>query len=207
VTCLNLVSGNPAGRKWAWKSYLAGVAAAILLLLVPSPAKAQSDGIHVPVVFSDGHDTDPRDRGRPVILIAAALNVPADVFREAFTHVHPAGPGQSPQEAQVRANKAALMAALGPLGVTDDRLNEVSNYYRYSRSRGEMWRNRPAAAYAVVKDGVITAFVVTDGGAGYSSPPTVTVPGVKDVPAKVQLSYGTDFDKNGSVTAIVVPTS
>jgi hypothetical protein len=44
----------------------------------------------VPVVFSGGHDTVVVDRGRPVVLIAAALGVPDEVFREAFSHVRPA---------------------------------------------------------------------------------------------------------------------
>jgi hypothetical protein len=95
------------------------------------------------------------------------------------------------------------MRALGPLGVTNDRLDEVSNYYRYVRSRGEMWPTKPAEAYAEVKDGKIVRFVVTKGGSGYSSPPSVTVPGF-DVEAKVELSFARKFDSNGSVGAITL---
>src|SRR5581483_6178092 len=40
-----------------------------------------------PVVFSAGHETDPRDGGRPVALIAAALGVKPEVFRAAFRGV------------------------------------------------------------------------------------------------------------------------
>jgi hypothetical protein len=154
------------------------------------------------VTFSGGYETEGRDRGRPVILIAAALNVPADVFRETFTHVKPAGPGQEPQEAQVRLNKQALMAGLSPYGVTDDRLNEVSNYYRYNRSKGEMWRTTPATAYATIQNGVVTGFIVTNPGSGYSSPPSVSIPGMPGLKVTVTLSYDTDFKKNGAIKEI-----
>ena len=156
------------------------------------------------VTFTGGYETDGRDRGRPVILIAAALKVPADVFRETFTHVKPAGPGQQPEEAQVRLNKQALMQGLSPYGVTDDRLNEVSNYYRYNRSKGEMWRTTPATAYATIQNGVVTGFVITNAGSGYSSPPTVSVAGMPGVKATVTLVYDTDFKKNGSISKITL---
>jgi hypothetical protein len=165
----------------------------------PSPAVTR-----VPVVFSGGHDTDPQDRGRPVVLVAAALGVAPEVFRDAFRQVHPAPAGTQPDPQQVRANKAALMAALGKYGVTDDRLNEVSNYYRYVRSRGELWPTKPAVAVALVQNGVVTRYEVTSGGSGYSSPPAVSVPGVNAAPAKVELSFGKSFDSNGAVSAIVV---
>ncbi len=155
----------------------------------------------VPAKFSGGHDTDRRDRGRPVVLIAAALGVSSDVFREAFSHVRPAPAGSRPAPEQVRQNKEALMDALGPHGVTNDRLDEVSNYYRYVRSRGEMWPTKPAQAYAEVKDGKIVRFVVTKGGAGYSSPPMVGVPGF-DVSTKVELSFGKKLESNGAVKVI-----
>jgi hypothetical protein len=159
----------------------------------------------VPVKFSGGHETDRRDHGRPVVLIAAALGVSSDVFREAFSHVRPAPAGTRPSPDQVRNNKETLMDALGPRGVTNDRLDEVSNYYRYVRSRGEMWPTKPAVAYAEVKDGKIVRFVVTKGGSGYSSPPTVSVPGL-DVATKVELSFGTKLEANGSVKAITIAT-
>jgi hypothetical protein len=59
----------------------------------------------VDVTFSGGHNTVGEDRGRPVVLIAAALNVPDQVFREAFKKVKPAPAGEQPQEAQVWLNK------------------------------------------------------------------------------------------------------
>jgi len=159
----------------------------------------------VPVKFSGGHETDRRDRGRPVVLIAAALGVSSDVFRDAFSHVRPAPAGTRPTPDQVRKNKEALMNALGPHGVTNDRLDEVSNYYRYVRSRGEMWPTKPAAAYAEVERGKIVRFVVTKGGSGYSSPPSVSVPGF-DVATKVELSFAKKLETNGSVAAITLVT-
>jgi hypothetical protein len=157
----------------------------------------------VPVRFSEGHETDRRDHGRPVVLIAAALGVSSDVFRDAFSHVRPAPAGTRPSPDQVRKNKEALMDALGPHGVTNDRLDEVSNYYRYVRSRGEMWPTKPAVAFVEVKDGKIVRFVVTKGGAGYSSSPTVSVPGF-DIATKVELSFGKNLETNGAVKAITV---
>ena len=62
----------------------------------------------VPVVFSEGHDTDPRDHGRPVALVAGALGVTSEVFRDAFSRVHPAGPDRGPSPEEARANKAAV---------------------------------------------------------------------------------------------------
>lgn len=158
----------------------------------------------VPVVFSGGHETEPKDRGRPVILIAAALGVPSEVFREAFRHVHPAPAGTEPDPQQARDNKTALMTALNRYEVTNERLDTVSNYYRYVRSRNALWPTKPAAAYAVIQDGVITKFVVTSGGSGYSSPPIVSVPGVLGASGQAQLTFSRSFDKNGAVGSITV---
>jgi hypothetical protein len=155
------------------------------------------------VVFTGGYDTDPRDHGRPVVLIAAALKVPEDVFRKAFSGVKPAPAGEEPQEDQVRRNKQTLLDALGPYGVDDDRLNEVSNFYRYNGSGGQMWKNTPAKATAIITDGKVTGFTITDPGAGYSSAPTVSVVGY-DVKAKVELNFETDLAKTGSVKSITV---
>ena len=170
-------------------------------------APTQGAETKVDVTFSGGHDTVGEDRGRPVILIAAALNVPAQVFRDAFKNVKPAPAGEQPQEAQVRLNKQALMEALGPLGVTDDRLNEVSNYYRYRRSAGEMWRNTPAKAFATVRNGVVTGITITDAGSGYSSPPAVTIEGMANVSLTAMLFFGTDLTKNGSIEEIKIGSS
>src|SRR4051812_18633565 len=169
------------------------------------PADAtKPDGTKIPITFTGGHDTDPRDHGRPVALIAAALGVPDEVFRETFTHVTPASGGREPQPEQVRRNKEALMRGLSPYGVTNDRLDTVSNFYRYNGSRGQMWRNTPAAAYAIVKDGVITGISITDAGAGYTTEPRATIEGMKGIELKVTLTFGADFKQNGSIKEIAV---
>ncbi len=155
------------------------------------------------VFFRGGYATDPRDKGRPVRLIAAALKVPDQVFRDAFSGVRPAlfGP---PTASRARDNKQVLMEALGPRGVTNDRLDEVSDYYRYNRSRGEHWRYRPAQAEAVIIDGQVTGFRITDPGTGYTIPPEVVVAGHRSVKVQVELSFGTRFDANGSIKSLVV---
>lgn len=157
------------------------------------------------VVFSGGHETEGVDHGRPVVLIAAALGVAPEVFREAFSHVHPAGPGSGgPTDAEARQNKAALMNALGKYGITNERLDTVSNYYRYPPGRGGVWKNKPATANALAKNGAIIGYEITSGGAGYSSPPTVSVPNVKGATGKVEISFGKDLETNGAVSAITV---
>lgn len=180
------------------------------LLLAGGSAQAETkelpkDVTRVPVVFSGGHDTEGVDHGRPVVLIAAALGVKTEVFREAFSHVHPAGPGSGgPTDAEARQNKAALMNALGKYGITDERLNAVSNYYRYPPGRGGLWKVQPAAANALVKNGAVIGYEITSGGSGYTTPPTVSVPDVKSAPAKVEISYSKEMESNGAVSAITV---
>jgi hypothetical protein len=158
----------------------------------------------VSLVFSGGHETDPRDRGRPVVLVAAGLNVSPQIFREAFSRVHPAPAGTQPGEDRTRANKTVLLAALAPYGVTNARLDEVSNYYRYNRSAGEMWRQREAAGYATLAGGKITGLVLTDGGAGYSSVPVASAAGVALPNVHVEMYWGPDLARNGSITAITI---
>ncbi len=173
---------------------------ALLILLLAFPRLLYAQGTtQVPLTFSGGHETEGRDRGRPVVLVAAGLGVPPEVFREAFSHVKPAGPGEQPEEAQVRKNKQALMAALGPYGVTDDRLNEVSNWYRYRRESGDLWKHVDAAGYATVTDGKVTAMVLTNPGAGYTTPPMVTIAGMPQVTLTARLWFGTDLARNGSI--------
>jgi hypothetical protein len=144
-------------------------------------AVAQAPGggeTRAPVVFSGGHDTEAQDRGRPVVLIAAALGVKPEVFREAFRGVTPAKDGK-PTKAQAERNKEALMKALRPHGVTPERLDEVSDYYRYKPGKGNLWRTTPAKAYAVLEGGKVKRVVVTDHGSGYSTPPKATVQGAE----------------------------
>lgn len=158
----------------------------------------------VAVRFVGGYETDPRDRGRPVVLVASALGVPAETFREACKGVHPAPPGRGPTGEEARANKEALLKVLGPVGVTNERLDEVSDYYRYRREAGELWRHVPAEAYARVREGKVVGYVVTKGGAGYSSAPEVHVAGFPDVKAAAVISYGKDLGTNGAVKEIRV---
>ncbi len=164
--------------------------------------QATTDG-EVQVLITGGHDTDPRDGGRPVVLIASMLGVPSEVFREAFSHVHPAGAGQEPNPIQVGLNKDALLSALSPYGVTNDYLDEVSNYYRYNGKAGETWPETPATATAILTDGVVTGFVITNPGSGYTSPPVITVFN-SDVKATARLSFTTDFGTNGSIAEITI---
>ena len=166
--------------------------------------KLPKDVTRMPVVFSGGHQTLEEDHGRPVVLIAAALGVPPEVFREAFSRVHPAGPGRGPTGGEARANKAALLGALAPYGVTNERLDEVSDYYRYPPGEGGIWRNKPARADALVKRGVVIGCEITDGGAGYTSAPIVSVPGLKGAAPQVVLSFGKDLATNGTVSSLVV---
>ncbi len=169
------------------------------------PAATAKGTTRVPVVFYGGHDTDARDHGRPVVLIAAALGVTPDVFREAFSHVHPAGPGSGgPTHEEAQANKRALMSALGKFGITNERLDEVSNFYRYPPGRGGLWKVTPAVANALVKDGVVTGYEIVSGGAGYSSAPTVSVPNTKCSAPKVEIVFGKDLKTNGAVSAIAL---
>jgi len=156
----------------------------------------------VAVVFSGGHETDPRDGGRPVVLVANGLGVAPEVFREAFSHVRPARAGSEPAPAQVQQNKAALLNALGKYGIDNDRLDTVSNYYRYVRGRGELWTHTPAVANALVKNGVLVGFEIVRRGSGYSSPPTISVPNVRTGAITVKLAFGKNLATNGSITSI-----
>jgi hypothetical protein len=180
----------------------------LLLLVLPLGARVDepAKGVtRVPVVFSGGHETDPQDRGRPVVLVAAGLGVPPEVFREAFKQVRPAPAGTKPSSEQQKQNKTVLLKALGKYGVTNERLDTVSDYYRYVPGRGELWTNKPAVAHALVRDGKVTGYEIVDGGSGYSSPPEVSVPGVNAPRPRVESSFGKNLGKNGSISAITIP--
>ena len=153
------------------------------------------------VVFSGGYETDPQDHGRPVILISGALGVPPQVFRDAFSGVTPARNGPPTRE-HAQANKRILMDALGKYGVTNDRLDDVSNFYRYRPYDDELWKHSPAKAEAIIADGKVTGFEVIDPGYGYSSPPDVAVPGFPGLTVNISLKYGADLKQNGGVTEI-----
>lgn len=165
----------------------------------------QSAETKVPVTFTGGHEIGRQDYGRPVVLMGPALGVTPDVFRRAFSGVTPArGRGPSPEEA--RQNKDALMKVLAPYGVTNERMDEVANYYRFRPDRNELWPTTPAKAYAVVVAGSLKRIVVTEPGSGYSSPPDVRVEEVKGVALKATLHFDKDLKKNGGIAAIeIVP--
>lgn len=155
------------------------------------------------VIFTGGYETDPRDHGRPVVLIAAALGVKPEVFRQAFSNVKPAR-GGDPSPARARANKETLMAALGKHGISNDRLDTVSNYYRYQPERGGLWKHTPATTKAIIKEGKVTDLQITNAGSGYITPPTVTIAGHEDVKVKVTLEFSQDFSKNGSIKSLKI---
>jgi hypothetical protein len=174
-----------------------------LLLVTACSGTGDPARQEVQVVFTGGHETDPRDNGRPVVLIAAALGVEPELFRDAFSVVRPAALGTAPEAERVIANKAVLLAALSPYGITNARLDAVSNHYRYDASAGELWPTRAAAATAVVQDGTVLRVDVTKPGSGYTSAPTATVPGVAGV-LHVTLRYGTELATNGGVADVTV---
>lgn len=181
----------------------ASASLALAVVLVGPVAAAQARTRTVAVQVTGGHHTDLVDHGRPVVLVAAGLGVPTAVFRAAFRGVHPAtanSGGPTPEQAQ--ANKAALMAVLGPYDVTNDLLDEVSNRYRYLGANGELWAHRDARGTATVRDGQVVSVTLVDGGAGYSSTPKVTVPGVANATIEATVSYGTDLATNGAITAL-----
>ncbi|MCM2374309.1 EF-hand domain-containing protein [Aporhodopirellula aestuarii] len=155
------------------------------------------------VVIDRGYKTDPRDGGRPVKLIAAALGVEDDVFRQAFSKVQPARGGH-PTPQRARANKEVLMNALKPHGVTNDRLDEVSNWYRYRPESGELWQHREASVTPVIENGKLLSVRVDNGGAGYISTPRIRVAGFEDVQLKCELEFGEDLESNGRIASITI---
>jgi hypothetical protein len=156
----------------------------------------------IPLVITGGHETDPRDRGRPVALVAGALGVSQDVFRKAFSQVRPAPAGTRPEPEQVRRNKEVLLGALRPYGVTNEELDRVSDYYRYVPGRGKLWPVKAVDGYALFKDGAFDSIVITDPGSGYNAPPNVSVPGHPELILKATLAFGRDLKKNGSIATI-----
>lgn len=174
---------------------------AVLIAMSITPTRAAET--RVPVTFSGGHDLGKNDYGRPCTLMAAALGVKPDEFRKAFSGVTPAR-GRGPTGDEARRNKQALMKVLGPLKVTNERMDEVANYYRFRPQSGELWPTKAAQAEAIVQDGKITKIVVTDPGSGYCSPPKATVKGFDDVRLEAKIKYDKDLKKNGGIEAVEV---
>src|SRR5579862_3361570 len=90
-----------------WRLGVAAIAASLLCGYARTRSRAEG----LAVTLSGGHETELRDHGRPVVLIAAALGVPPETFREAFSHVMPARAGEEPDPDQVQRNKRALLSA------------------------------------------------------------------------------------------------
>lgn len=157
----------------------------------------------LPVTFSGGHELGKNDYGRPCTLMAAALGVKPDEFRKAFSGVTPAR-GRGPTGGEARRNKAALMKVLTPLGVTNERMDEVADYYRFRPQDGELWPTKPAQAEAIVSDGKIVKIVVTDPGSGYCTPPKATVKGFESVRLEATIKYDKDLKKNGGIEAVEI---
>src|SRR4051794_13694585 len=173
------------------------LATAMLVCLAGSPILA-ADGSpnngasKFPLTFTGGHDLGRNDYGRPCALIAAGLGGETDVFREAFSGGTPAH-GRGPTREEARRNKDAMMKVLAPHGVTNERLDEVANYYRFRPQAGELWPTKEAKGYAIVESGKIIRVVVTEPGSGYNTPPAVTIDGTKGVKLKAALALGKDL--------------
>lgn len=182
-----------------------GVAVLVSGFLLAHAASSVGGGdeTKIPVIFTGGHETDPRDKGRPVVLIAAALGVKTEVFRDAFRGVKPAKDGK-PTKKEAERNKDVLMKALEPYGVTGERLDEVSDYYRYKPGKGNLWKTTPAKAHALVENGEVKGVAVTEPGSGYSSPPMAVIRGMEKVKLKVAVRFATDLKSNGAVSSVAV---
>jgi hypothetical protein len=155
------------------------------------------------IVISGGFDTNPVDHGRPVVLIAAALGVPTEVFREAFSGVTPAGLDRGPTSEEAQSNKAALMKVLAPYGITNDRLDEVSNYYRYNGKTEGVWKRTLATATPILENGALVGVQIANAGSGYSSAPTVIITGPDGtVTATATVAYTQNFASNGSISTV-----
>lgn len=157
----------------------------------------------VVVQISGGHETKPQDGGRPDILIAGALGIPEQVFRDAFSHVTPEPNGANiPSVAQ--ANKSQLLPRLASYGITDPQLNRVMNYYRYVPQQGGLWPTTPAVVKAEIENGKVVSFTIVSGGSGYTSVPTIIVPGIGTVATDIQFGFSSDFTQNGTIKSIRV---
>ena len=180
-----------------WAAAFNGLISPPTVLSAGDPADVQ-----IPAVITGGHATDLRDHGRPVILVASALGVDPEVFRDAFSRVKPAPAGEQPDPAQVQLNKQALLDTLEPYGVTNDRLDEVSNFYRYNGRNGGLWRHTPASVTATLHNGFVTGFTIVNAGAGYTTAPAISVPGQPGLKVIATLSFGPDLARNGSLKEI-----
>jgi hypothetical protein len=154
------------------------------------------------VTISGGLETVAGDHGRPIVLVAGLLGVPPAVFRQAFSGVTPADPALGPSTEEAQRNKAALLAVLGPYGITNAELDTASNTYRYNAAAGQTWPHTAATATAIVVNGKVTGITITNAGAGYTSAPTITLSTGQI--ATATLAYGKDAATNGSIATITL---
>ena len=187
------------------KSFIRPLLAVLTSITLAAASWSQTDTItRVPVVISGGHEINPMDHGRPVALVAGGLGVSPEVFRDAFSKVHPVAPGSYPDDQRARQNKDVLLGALSRYGITNQRLDAVSDHYRYQPGSGQLWPTKPAMVQAVVQNGVVTSYEVIDGGSGYTSEPSLSVPGARSSPAKINISYSQDLSLNGAITSVIL---
>ena len=159
--------------------------------------------MRIPIKFSGGYEIGRQDFGRPIVLIAAALKVKPEQFREAFSGVTPAR-DRPPTGAEARKNKEALLLVLKPLGVTNERLDEVSDHYRYQPQRGELWTHTAPDAHAIVENGKVKKIEISNPGARFSSTPTASIPGHESIKLQVKIHLDEDLKKNGSIESIEI---
>jgi hypothetical protein len=155
----------------------------------------------VAVTLTGGFEIHANDYGRPVPLYASMLGVTAEVFRQAFSGVHP-NHDHNPSADEAQRNKVALLSVLGPYGVTNDDMDRVANYYRFDSTKGQTWPHRAATALATVVDGTVTGITIVDAGSGYSYAPQATIASLPEVHLTVKLAMTRDFSTNGHVASI-----
>ena len=177
----------------------------LLGLAVVASAAAQPASRTVPVTFTGGFEIRADDYGRPVPLYAAMLGVTPEVFRRAFSGVHPS-PTHTPTIAEQQANKVALLTVLGPYGVTNAEMDTVADHYRFDSLKGQTWPHRAARAVAVVTDGTVTAIRIIDPGVGYPYPPSVSIPGFPHLKATATVAFTRNFATNGHIGSITGST-
>jgi hypothetical protein len=56
----------------------------------------------------------------------------------------------------------------------------------------------------LIRNGKITRFIITDAGAGYSSPPTVSIQELPTTKAKCELLFDKNLEKNGGIASITL---
>jgi len=155
------------------------------------------------MTISGGHETDAIDGGRPVYLIGSMLGITGEQFRDAFSYVTPEENGHLNEET-AQANKVKLLAQLEPYGITNDEIDETTNYYRYYPGGMNIWPYTHAVLDATISNGTVTSFEIVSGGDGYTSEPIVTVDGYGDIAVDIIISYTDSFETNGAITAITV---